>query len=102
VQAAGATGVHASGSKTGVVASGPTGVQAGGSGSAGVGVKGSGSGGSGRGGIFSGSAAQVQLSPGSKATHPKNGTRGDLYADSTGRLWFCKKGGGTATWHQIA
>jgi len=29
-------------------------------------------------------------------------SRGDLYADSTGRLWFCKTGGSTATWHQIA
>jgi hypothetical protein len=58
--------------------------------------------GSTRGGVFSGSAAQVQLSPGPKPTHPENGQRGDLYADSKGRLWFCKTGGNTATWHQIA
>jgi hypothetical protein len=56
---------------------------------------------SGRGGVFSGSAAQIQLSPG-KSSHPKSGSRGDLYADSAGRLWFCKKSGSRATWHQIA
>jgi hypothetical protein len=57
---------------------------------------------SGRGGIFAGSLAQVQLTAGSKSTHPTTGTRGDLYADSTGRLWFCKTTGSKATWHQIA
>lgn len=56
---------------------------------------------SGRGGVFGGSAAQVQLTPGAKS-HPARGERGDLYADSTGRLWFCKKSGSRATWHQIA
>jgi hypothetical protein len=56
----------------------------------------------GRGGQFSGAAAQVQLVPGTKNTHPTSGHRGDLYADSTGRLWFCKTSGTTATWHQIA
>jgi hypothetical protein len=67
--------------------------------SSGPGVQGSSS--SGRGGVFSGGAAQIQLSPG-KSSHPKSGTRGDLYADSAGRLWFCKKSGSRATWHQIA
>jgi hypothetical protein len=68
--------------------------------STGPGVKGSSS--HGRGGIFAGpGAAQVQLAPGS-STHPQSGQMGDLYADSTGRLWFCKKTGTTATWHQIA
>jgi hypothetical protein len=67
----------------------------------GAGVKGS-SNASGRGGVFSGGAAQVHLVPGSNSTHPKGGKQGDLYADKTGRLWFCKKGGTTATWHQIA
>ncbi len=56
----------------------------------------------GRGGVFGGTLAQIQLSPGSGATHPKGGSRGDLYADKNGRLWFCKKGGTTATWHQVA
>ena len=55
-----------------------------------------------RGGVFSGGPAQVQLVPGTGASHPKGGKRGDLYADNTGRLWFCKKSGTTATWHQIA
>jgi hypothetical protein len=56
----------------------------------------------GRGGVFSGGPAQLQLVPGPGASHPKDGKRGDLYADNTGRLWFCKKSGTTATWHQIA
>jgi len=55
-----------------------------------------------RGGVFSGGAAQIQLQPGTGSTHPKGGVRGDLYADKTGRLWFCKKSGSTATWHQLA
>jgi hypothetical protein len=55
-----------------------------------------------RGGVFSGGPAQIQLQPGTGSTHPKSGVRGDLYADKTGRLWFCKKSGATATWHQIA
>jgi hypothetical protein len=54
-----------------------------------------------RGGTFAGSAAQVQLTPGSMSTHPTSGDRGDLYADSTGRLWFCTKTGSTASWHQL-
>lgn len=55
----------------------------------------------GRGGIFAGAAAQIQLTPGA-ASHPRSGQRGDLYADGNGRLWFCKKTGTTALWHQIA
>ena len=55
-----------------------------------------------RGGVFSGGAAQIQLQPATGSTHPKSGVTGDLYADKTGRLWFCKKSGKTATWHQIA
>ena len=77
---------------------------------AGAGVLGTSTGGPGvrgastsaRGGVFSGGAAQIQLQPGTGSTHPKGGVTGDLYADKTGRLWFCKKGGKTATWHQIA
>jgi hypothetical protein len=56
----------------------------------------------GRGGIFAGDLAQVQLTAGSKSSHPTGGTRGDLYADSKGRLWFCKSTGSKATWKQIA
>lgn len=56
----------------------------------------------GRGGVFGGAAAAIQIVPGPLASHPKSGSRGDLYADKTGRLWFCKKSGATALWHQIA
>ncbi|KAA1416822.1 hypothetical protein F0U44_16675 [Nocardioides humilatus] len=66
----------------------------------GVGVRGFG--GTGRGGVFTGAAAQVNLTPGTVDTHPTSGTRGDLYVDSTGRLWFCKTGGTTATWAEVA
>lgn len=55
----------------------------------------------GRGGLFAGGAAQIQLSP-AGSTHPASGQRGDLFADSAGRLWYCKKTGAKATWHQIA
>ncbi len=102
LSASGPTAVRASGTSTGVSASGPTGVHGSGSGTAGVGVKGNGAGSGGRGGIFAGKAAQVKLSPGTLGTHPKSGQRGDLYADNKGRLWFCKTGGNTALWHQIA
>jgi hypothetical protein len=90
LSASGVTAVHAKGKTIGVAAIGPTAVH------------GNGSGNGSRGGVFSGTAAQVQLSPGTLPTHPKSGTRGDLYADSKGRLWFCKAGGNTAVWHQIA
>jgi hypothetical protein len=63
----------------------------------GIGVRGGAS--SGRGGLFSGSAAQVRLQPSGAATHPSSGQRGDLFVDTSGRLWFCK--GGT-TWKQLA
>lgn len=55
----------------------------------------------GRGGLFTGGAAQIQLSP-AGSTHPASGQRGDLFADSAGRLWYCKTTGAKATWHQIA
>lgn len=113
VEAGGPTAVRATGTTTGVAASGPTAVVASGvatgvdaTGATAVLAVGSMQGvkahGDNRGGVFSGAAAQVHLAPGSQSTHPKNGERGDLYADNTGRLWFCKKGGATATWKQIA
>jgi len=102
VSATGTTAVHAAGKTVGVTASGPVAVRAIGAGSAGVGVNGSGGGAGGRGGVFSGIAAQAQLVPGTLASHPKSGSRGDLYADKAGRLWFCKKTGNPALWHQIA
>jgi hypothetical protein len=63
----------------------------------GIGVRGGAS--NGRGGLFSGSVAQVRLQPSSAATHPSSGQKGDLFVDTSGRLWFCK--GGT-TWKQVA
>jgi hypothetical protein len=88
VQAIGVTvGIATSGSGMGVQAAGGN-----------IGVRGSG----GRGGVFSGHAAQVQLVPGPTSSHPGSGSRGDLYADKNGRLWFCKKTGNPAVWHQIA
>jgi amino acid transporter len=62
-----------------------------------VGVRGESS--SGRGGVFIGTAAQVRLSPSSASSHPASGSRGDLFVDAAGRLWFCK---GATTWHQLA
>lgn len=56
----------------------------------------------GRGGVFSGAKAQIRLTPGTRTTHPTSGQRGDLYADSSGRLWFCKMSGAHATWKQVA
>lgn len=53
----------------------------------------------GRGGRFKGGAAAVTLVPSGVMTHPSSGNAGDLFVDSTKRLWFCK--GGT-TWKQIA
>ena len=62
-----------------------------------VGVRGESS--SGRGGVFIGTAAQVRLSPSSASSHPVSGSKGDLFVDTSGRLWFCK---GATTWHQLA
>ena len=53
----------------------------------------------GRGGRFKGGAAAVNLAPSSAPSHPVSGQIGDLFLDSTGRLWFCK---GTTTWKQLA
>lgn len=53
----------------------------------------------GRGGKFSGGASSVTLVPSTGATHPPSGAPGDLYVDSTKRLWFCK---GATTWKQLA
>ena len=54
----------------------------------------------GRGGQFAGGAAQIRLIPG--GTRPKSGQRGDLFVDSAGHLHFCKTGGATASWVQLA
>ena len=62
-----------------------------------VGVYGDGS--IGRGGKFKGGAAQLQLVPSEANTHPTIGIRGDLFVDSSGRLWFCK---GATDWILLA
>jgi hypothetical protein len=54
---------------------------------------------SGRGGVFTGKVAQVRLTPSSAISHPTSGAKGDLFVDTSGRLWFCKGG---ATWVQLA
>ncbi len=56
--------------------------------------------GMGRAGVFQGGVAQIRLVPSTLGpTHPTTGSRGDLFCDKYGRLWFCK--GGT-TWTQLA
>lgn len=55
-----------------------------------------------RGGSFSGNAAQINLVPSSLSTHPTSGAKGDLFVDSSGRLWYCRLGGSIATWKQLA
>jgi hypothetical protein len=47
---------------------------------------------------FSGPAAQIRLEPAS-TTHPASGAMGDLFADTSGRLWFRK---GDTVWKQVA
>ena len=96
VDATGTTAVQAVGTTRGVSASGPTGVRGIGTATGGIGVRGRGDAVGSRGGVFSGTAAQAQLVPGALASHPRSGSRGDLYADKTGRLWFCKKTGNPA------
>jgi hypothetical protein len=57
--------------------------------------------GAGVGAVFAGSAGQIQLTPGKTGTHPAAGTRGALYVDRRGRLWFCTRGGARASWKQL-
>ncbi len=53
----------------------------------------------GRGGKFTGRYAQINLVPGTSTTHPSHGgVMGDLYADLSGRLWFCR---GNNAWVQV-
>jgi hypothetical protein len=54
----------------------------------------------GRGGQFAGGVAQVRLVPG--GTRPTSGQTGDLFVDASGHLHYCKAGGSTATWVQLA
>jgi hypothetical protein len=71
---------------------------------AGIGVAGVG-GAHGRGGHFAGGAASVRLVPGAAPTHPSTGKAGDLFVDSTARLWYCQKASTAsipAVWKQLA
>lgn len=72
---------------------------------AGIGVVGVGNA-KGRGGRFAGGVANVQLTPGKTSSHPSfTGHVGDLFVDSTGRLWYCQKTNTSsvaATWKQLA
>jgi hypothetical protein len=56
----------------------------------------------GRGGVFRGKKAQVRFVPSSATTKPTTGQRGDLFVDSSGRLWYCKTGGSVTGWKQLA
>ncbi|MDQ1510394.1 MAG: hypothetical protein QOG50_2238 [Actinomycetota bacterium] len=69
-----------------------------------VGTKGSGPGlealsSKGVGASFQGKTAQIELVPSSDASHPASGTGGQLFVDSSKRLWFCR--GGT-NWQRLA
>lgn len=53
----------------------------------------------GRGGRFRGGAGALTLVPAKAATHPASGEAGDVFVDSSVRLWFCRGG---ATWVRLA
>ncbi len=65
----------------------------------GIGVKGTAT--TGRGAVFAGQAAQINLVPATASIHPTAGKTGDLFLDSTARLWLCTVGGTIATWKQV-
>jgi len=56
----------------------------------------------GRGGVFRGKKAQVRLVASAATTKPSKGSRGDLFVDSSGRLWYCKTGNSLTGWKQLA
>ena len=56
----------------------------------------------GRGGVFAGKRAQVRLVPSTVNTKPAAGKRGDLFVDSTGRLWYCKTTSSPTGWVRLA
>jgi hypothetical protein len=56
---------------------------------------------SGRGALFYGGIAHVRLQPGG-TTHPTTGLKGDLYLDSSVRLWLCTDDAtNPVTWKQV-
>lgn len=59
----------------------------------------------GRGGQFQGGAAALRLVPATASTHPTTGKVGDVFVDSSARIWFCthaSSGSTAATWRQLA
>jgi hypothetical protein len=44
----------------------------------------------GRGVVASGNSAQLKLVPSTAKSHPVSGQAGDLFLDSSHRLWLCK------------
>jgi hypothetical protein len=66
------------------------------------GVYGIGSG-TGYGGRFIAGGAQLYLEPSTTAGHPTGAHRqGELYVDSNGSLYYCKKSGSPGTWVELA
>jgi hypothetical protein len=53
----------------------------------------------GAGGKFGGKTAQIQLVPSTAASHPASGSAGQLFVDSSKRLWYCRGG---SNWAQLA
>jgi hypothetical protein len=51
------------------------------------------------GATFTGKTAQVQLTPSPDSSHPSSGRAGQLFVDSSKRLWFCRVG---TDWRQLA
>ena len=58
--------------------------------------------GQGRAATFKGKLAAIRLLPARDTSHPAAGRSGDPFVDKTGRLWYCKRGGASATWIQLA
>ncbi len=53
----------------------------------------------GRGAELKGAKAALRLVPNATTTHPTTGSRGDMYVDRSGRLWYCRGG---SKWVQLA
>jgi hypothetical protein len=88
------------GAGAGVIGNAKTGAGVQGTSPNGIGVLGTSA--NGRGAVLYGKAAHLRLYPAPTSSHPSAGARGDLYVDSSGRLWYCKTGGNPGTWKQIA
>ena len=56
----------------------------------------------GRGVVSESKLAQLRLVPSNAKTHPNTGERGDLFVDSSARLWYCTQGGNHPIWVKLA